>query len=252
VRYRNHLRSLAAGTVALVAAIASYSHMKAVAIEHGQPELLAALMPLSVDGLLIVASIVMAEDRENGFRPRPSARGSFWGGVAASIAANVLAAPDDVISRLISGWPAIALFAVVEMLVRPPRKRAVHHPATTLPPAPATVTEPATDPGIELQRGLVPATRVAASAEPFPLVASLPSGDANLPPVWKTAGQSNAERVKLTAARLPDDATLAQIAAGAGVSESTVRRYLPDGHPLRSGKARKPAGADPAPVGVST
>jgi hypothetical protein len=25
----------------------------------------------------------------------------------------------------ISGWPAIALFAVVEMLVRPPRKRAV-------------------------------------------------------------------------------------------------------------------------------
>ncbi len=217
-------------------------------MEHGQPELLAALMPLSVDGLLIVASIVMAEDRENGFRPRPSARGSFWGGVAASIAANVLAAPDDVISRLISGWPAIALFGLVEMLVRPPKRRAVHHPAASLPPPSATVAEPTPVPAAEPVA--VPA---APDTEPVkPLVASLPSPDASLPPVWKTGGQSNAERVKLTAARLPADASLTQIAAAAAVSESTVRRYLPDDHPLRNGKARKPAGADPVPVGAST
>jgi hypothetical protein len=229
--------------VALVAAIASYSHMKAVAMVHGQPELLAALMPLSVDGLLIVASIVMAEDRENGFRPRPSARGSFWGGVAASIAANVLAAPDDVISRLISGWPAIALFAVVEMLVRPPRKRAVAVSGSTVPgPGPVaavTVTAPvpATDRNLSVEQPAPEPVKVS------PLVASLPSPDVSLPPVWKVSGQSNAERVRLAAARLPADSTLAQIASAAGVSESTVRRYLPDDHPAKSGKskARKPA-----------
>ncbi|HEX6077833.1 MAG TPA: hypothetical protein VFZ32_21565 [Micromonosporaceae bacterium] len=183
-------------------------------------------------------TVVMAEDRENGFRPRPSARGSFWGGVAASIAANVLAAPDDLISRLVSGWPAIALFAVVEMLVRPPKKRAVAVPQA----APVTPVSK-----INTLEDAAPAEP--AAPEPVkvsPLVASLP-------PVWKTSGgQSNAERVRLTAARLPADATLTQIAAAASVSESTVRRYLPADHPLRNGKARKPSGADPEPVGVGT
>jgi hypothetical protein len=81
VKYRNQVRTLAAGVLAGVAAIASYSHMRDLAAEHGQPEYLAKLLPISVDSLLVVASIVMTEDREAGRPARPWARASFVIGV---------------------------------------------------------------------------------------------------------------------------------------------------------------------------
>ncbi|MBQ0901272.1 hypothetical protein [Micromonospora sp. U21] len=47
---------------------------------------------------------------------RMSARVSFLIGVVASIVANVLAAPDNLVARVISARPALALLLVVEML----------------------------------------------------------------------------------------------------------------------------------------
>ncbi|MEV4714586.1 DUF2637 domain-containing protein [Micromonospora sp. NPDC049374] len=109
-------RVASATTVAGVAAVASYSHMRDLVATHGQGPLLANVLPVSVDGMLIVASAVMADDRAAGLRPRLSARVSFVVGVAASIVANVLAAPPDLVARVISAWPALALLLVVEML----------------------------------------------------------------------------------------------------------------------------------------
>ena len=48
-------------TVSSVAAVASFSHMKAVALAAGESELVAYLFPLSVDGLALVSSLSLVE-----------------------------------------------------------------------------------------------------------------------------------------------------------------------------------------------
>ena len=52
---------LGAGSVAAVAALASFTHMQAVATHVGESQLVAALFPLSVDGLAVVASVALVE-----------------------------------------------------------------------------------------------------------------------------------------------------------------------------------------------
>ncbi len=233
MRYRKHLRTLGVVVVTGVAAIGSYSHMRALALEHGQGEFLASILPLSVDGLLAVASIVLSEDREANRPASGWARASFVLGVAASIAANVEAAQEDPISRLISAWPAVALLFVVEMLVG--KRKPVSAIADTAVSATAdTVTEVTKI--NTLEDGVTTVTVPKAS----PLVAPLPQDAGNVPAVWITGGQSSAERVRLSAARLPQSATLAEIAAAAKCSERTAGRYLPDDHPAKPGKS-KPA-----------
>lgn len=234
------LRTLAAGVVAGVAAIGSYTHMRDLALDHGQGVFLASLLPLSVDGLLVVASIVMTEDREAGRPASGWARVSFVTGVVASVAANVEAAPDDAISRLISAWPAVALLLTVEMLIG--KRRTV-----------AKIDVPATEPAVELHRDPMPPTNVGKTpdapdtAPVSPLVAPLPQDAGGLPAIV-SIGQSNAERVRLVAARLPQSATLSQIAAEARCSERTAGRYLADGHPAKPGKG-KTATAEPVAAG---
>lgn len=51
----------AAGAVAAVAAWASYWHMAAVAARYGEEVITAHLLPVSVDGLIVVASICLVE-----------------------------------------------------------------------------------------------------------------------------------------------------------------------------------------------
>ena len=86
---RRRVASLAGAiVVAAIAALASYSHMRAVASRYGQSELIADLLPVSVDGMMAVATIALGDGRPN----RWSAWLAFWTGVAASVLANVLAA----------------------------------------------------------------------------------------------------------------------------------------------------------------
>ncbi|MGH1505077.1 MAG: DUF2637 domain-containing protein [Acidimicrobiales bacterium] len=51
----------AAGLVALVAAVASFSHVRHVALEVGESQLVAWILPLSVDGLAVVCSVGLVE-----------------------------------------------------------------------------------------------------------------------------------------------------------------------------------------------
>ena len=85
-----------------------------MALRYGQPELIADLLPLSVDGMMAVATIALGDGRRN----RWSAWLAFWTGVAASVLANVLAAEPSVVARCISAWPAIAFVLVVEVITR--------------------------------------------------------------------------------------------------------------------------------------
>src|SRR4051812_45967177 len=100
--------------VAAIAALASYSHMRSLALQYGQSELIADLLPISVDGMMAVATIALGDGRRN----RWSAWLAFWTGVAASVLANVLAAEPSVVARCISAWPAIAFVLVVEVITR--------------------------------------------------------------------------------------------------------------------------------------
>lgn len=112
------LRNTSAGVVAAIAAAASYTHMRTLAAEHGQSAPIAAMVPISVDGLMVVATIAMHDDKQAGQRVRRSAWAAFIVGVLASVTANVLSAPDDLTARVISAWPAVALLLVVELLAR--------------------------------------------------------------------------------------------------------------------------------------
>lgn len=59
---RGHLRwtaALGAAAVASVAAVASFHHMHAVALEVGESRIVAWLFPLSVDGLAVVTSVAL-------------------------------------------------------------------------------------------------------------------------------------------------------------------------------------------------
>ncbi|MGY3516646.1 DUF2637 domain-containing protein [Micromonospora sp. PTRAS2] len=112
--------------VTVVAAIGSYDHQRELALMAGQTPLLAALLPLSVDGLVLVGTVALGDGR----RSRWSAWLAFLVGVAASLAANVTVAAPDVVSRLVSAWPAVALLLTVEVLARSGRPRtAVEVPA---------------------------------------------------------------------------------------------------------------------------
>ncbi|PSK63408.1 hypothetical protein B0E53_04655 [Micromonospora sp. MH33] len=105
-----------AGTVAVtvVAAIGSYDHMRTLALEAGQTPFLATLLPLSVDGMILVATLALGDAR----RSRWSAWLAFLVGVAASLAANVIVAAPDAVARVVSAWPAVALLLTVEVLAR--------------------------------------------------------------------------------------------------------------------------------------
>jgi hypothetical protein len=117
---------LGALVVAGIAALASYSHMRSVALAYGQPELIADLLPVSVDGMMAVATVALGDGRRHRF----SAWLAFWIGVTASVLANVLAAPPSVIARCVSAWPAIAFVLVVEVITRGGRGQRPETPHT--------------------------------------------------------------------------------------------------------------------------
>jgi hypothetical protein len=104
--------------LALIAATVSYLHMHLLVELHGQPGWVAALTPLSVDGMIIAASsTLLAESRTGG-------RGGFlpWAllviGSAASLAANVAVAQPTATGRVIAAWPSFALIGSYELLMR--------------------------------------------------------------------------------------------------------------------------------------
>ncbi|WP_051393653.1 DUF2637 domain-containing protein [Glycomyces arizonensis] len=111
---KSFLSTLATIAVAAVAAVISFIHIRELCLIAGQPEVVALIMPLSVDGLLLSASLSLITGTGNRF----TAWLSFIVGVAASIAANVAVAEPNTVARLVSAWPALALLLTVEHLIR--------------------------------------------------------------------------------------------------------------------------------------
>jgi hypothetical protein len=218
-------RNVSTAAVASIAAWSSWSHMVHVALKFGERPEVAFVLPISVDGMLIVASTAMVEDKRAGRPVRWSARVAFVAGVAASVAANIAAAQPTLGARIVAAWPAVALLLVVEMLSR------------ARPVAAASQREADTEKGHGDDLGLtdsrnIPDVRpVADGSGPGPDPHQVRDEDRQLrsrkPPRSRGREQveQTAERVVRLRTERPD-ASLTDIAAEAGVSERHVRRVL--------------------------
>lgn len=106
----------AVSVVAAVAAVASYVHMHELAERSGE-QWRAHLIPLSVDGLLVAASMVMLVRRRAGLRAGLLPWTGLVLGLVASLAANLAVARPDPVSLIVSGWPPLALAVAFELLI---------------------------------------------------------------------------------------------------------------------------------------
>lgn len=105
--------------VAAFAAIVSYSHIFELGRHHGQDGTAARLLPLSVDGLIAAASLVMLHAARRELGVPHLARAMLALGVGATVAANVgYGLPSGWLSAVVSAWPAVAFVGSVEMAVR--------------------------------------------------------------------------------------------------------------------------------------
>jgi len=103
--------------VALVAAIASYEHMRALAELAGEGWR-SWLLPVSVDGLAVAASMTMFVRRRAGLPAGALTWMALLLGLGASLAANVAAAEPTVQGRLVAAWPPLGLLLSYELLMQ--------------------------------------------------------------------------------------------------------------------------------------
>lgn len=107
--------------VAGVTAVMSYGHLRAVAAEQGESA--AALFPLSVDGLIVAASLVLLVRRRSDLPGGALAWSGLLVGVAATVVGNVASADPTLSARLVAAWPPVAFALSYELLLallRPP------------------------------------------------------------------------------------------------------------------------------------
>jgi Protein of unknown function (DUF2637) len=122
--------------VAAFAAVVSYSHIYDLAREHGQAGAAARLLPLSVDGLILAASLVMLHAARTAGLVW-LARCMLGLGVAATVGANVFyGLAFGMLGAVISAWPAVAFIGAAEMalgMVRSASKAPVPEPGALHP-----------------------------------------------------------------------------------------------------------------------
>jgi hypothetical protein len=101
--------------LALIAGTVSYLHMHMLVELHGQPGWVAALTPLSVDGMIVAASTTLLADSRSGRRGGVLPWALLAIGSVASLAANVAVAEPATTGRVIAAWPSFALIGAYEL-----------------------------------------------------------------------------------------------------------------------------------------
>jgi hypothetical protein len=224
--------------VAGVAGFSSYRHIVEVARAAGEHGSVALVLPLSIDGLIVVGTMAMVDDKRSGRQPRLSARVALGVGVVATLAANIASAQPNLTARLVAAIPAVAFLITVEVLARSGRK--LTPPAMAVEAEPDVSEEPFPDPW----QYATPIGPEPVMEEPVDVK---PAAKRSTPKVL-----TNAQKVARIAGRNPSW-SLAQIAAKADVSESTARRYVPADHPgLKSTSLPSASGSSPAETPAKT
>jgi uncharacterized protein DUF2637 len=112
------------GLLAVIAGTVSYLHMHLLVELHGQPGWVAALTPLSVDGMIVAASTTLLAESRSGGRGGLLPWTLLAAGSVASLAANVAVAEPTATGRVIAAWPSFSLIAAYELLMRQVRRAA--------------------------------------------------------------------------------------------------------------------------------
>ena len=123
--------------VAVIAAVVSFVHIEHLAAVNGQTMLAAYLLPLSIDGTVVAASMVMLRAARAGLGTPWLARFMLGLAVTATLAANIgYGLPHGMPGALISGWPAVAFIGCAEMAISAVRRL---RPAAGSGPSPAPI-----------------------------------------------------------------------------------------------------------------
>jgi len=213
--------------VASFAAVISYSHIFFLGRHHGQDGTAARLLPLSVDGLIAAASLVMLHAARNRLSVPWLARAMLATGVGATVAANVAyGLPFGVAGALVSAWPAVAFVGSVEMAVR--FVRDARHAAT----APAVEqtehrTAGRTETGAEGDSKTADA-QAGSDNLPDRDLARMPDSVADRDRRERRHRQPSARARAVTTLRRNPALTDAEVAKKTGVSERTVQRARED------------------------
>jgi hypothetical protein len=225
---------LSTGLVALVAGYASFSHIFKVARQAGEHVSVASVLPLSIDGLILVGTLAMLDDKRSGRKPRLSARLAVAFGIVATLAANIASAHPTWTARAVAAVPPVAFLLAVEVLSR--RGKLIHpeveqvEPVKVGEPVPVVLPEPVAEP-VAVEPAPVKAQPVKRISQPSskPVPPSLTSAD------------------RIMSAHLAEpEATNQRIADLAGVSLATVKRYRP-----KRVAAGSPSPAQPAETAVN-
>ena len=117
-------RAIRWSTIAAVAAVAavagwvSYEHALAVVRAHGEGGAVAQVYPVTVDGLIYSASMVLLDAARRGARAPVLARWLLGAGISATLAANVAAGLHfGPVGAVVAAWPALALVGSYELLM---------------------------------------------------------------------------------------------------------------------------------------
>ncbi|MEN3533654.1 DUF2637 domain-containing protein [Microbispora sp. ZYX-F-249] len=110
--------------LAAIAAVVSFRHMHELCLRHGEDHLAAVLIPLAVDGLIVVASMSILLANRSGSRGGLLAWSLLVVGSLASLGANVSIAEPSLIGRVIAAWPSLALIGSYELLMSQIRRYA--------------------------------------------------------------------------------------------------------------------------------
>jgi hypothetical protein len=116
--------------VAGIAAVISFQHIQYLALTHGQTWAAAVLLPLSIDGTVAAASLVMLRAARLRIDTPWLARAMLALAVVATLAANVsYGLPYGMPGALLSGWPAVAFIGCAEMAILMVRRAQPRVPA---------------------------------------------------------------------------------------------------------------------------
>jgi hypothetical protein len=106
-------------------------------IGGGEESWRAALLPISVDGMIAASSMSLLLDSRYGRRSGVLPWALLFLGSTASLAANIAVAEPSLVGRLIAGWPSCALIGSYELLMGQIRRTAAAAdapgPAPTIP-----------------------------------------------------------------------------------------------------------------------
>lgn len=112
-----------------IAAIVSFRHMHELCLRHGEDQLAAVLIPLAVDGAIVVASMSILLANRYGSRGGVLAWVMLLVGSFASLGANIAVAEPSLIGRIIAAWPSVALIGSYELLMSQVRRVSAEGPA---------------------------------------------------------------------------------------------------------------------------